>query len=198
MANLSSKLYIGLVGEKGSGKGTFVETLQGIFPITPIGHIHFSDPIVETLNLWGIPITRKNAQDYIKWLEQRYGTGILAQLIKGRALESAAQIVALDGIRWWQDVKMLRELPNNILVYITAPTELRFERLKKRNEKVGEAEMSWEQFLEEEKAENEIYIPEIGEKADYKILNDKNEEKWPPPIFKNEILKFCAKKLMTI
>jgi len=198
MANLSSKLYIGLVGEKGSGKETFVKVLRGIFPIIPIGHIRFSDPIVETLNLWGIPITRKNAQDYIKWLEQRYGTGILAQLIKGRALESAAKIVTLDGIRWWQDVKMLRELPNNILVYITAPAELRFERLKKRNEKVGEAEMSWEQFLEEEKAENEIYIPEIGEKADYKILNDKNEEKWPPPIFKNEILKFCAKKLMTI
>jgi dephospho-CoA kinase len=123
--------------------------------------------------------------------------GILAQLIKDRAFENTARIVVLDGVRWWQDVKMLRELPNNILVYITAPAELRFERLKKRNEKVGEAEMSWEQFLEEEKAENEIYIPKIGEKADYKILNDKNEEKWPPPIFKNEIIKFCLKKIMT-
>lgn len=191
------KIYIGLVGEKGSGKETFVKVLRGIFPIMPVGHIRFSDPIVEALNFWGIPVTRKNAQDYIKWLEQRYGSGILARLIKGRALENSSQIVILDGVRWPQDVTMLRELPNNILVYITAPAEMRFERLKKRNEKVGEGKMSWEQFLEEEKAENEIYIPKIGEAADRKIPNDRNEEKWPTETFKNDIVKFCVKKIIT-
>lgn len=59
----------------------------------------------------------------------------------------------------------------DILPSEASALQVRFERLKIRQEKVGEAK-TFEQFMKEEKAKNEIYIPRIGKKADFKIENN--------------------------
>ena len=64
---------------------------------------------------------------------------------------------------------MLKE-KDGVLLFVTASPEVRYERAVKRGEK-GEAEITYEQFLENEKAETEKYIEKIKESADYIIDN---------------------------
>lgn len=163
-------LLIGLVGEKGSGKDTFSKYLTQISD-QKISHIRFSDLLKETLKLWDIEVTRANLQKLAQVLEE-FGEGTVAKGIEKQLKNTDAEIVILDGIRWKPDVALLRKFPNHKLIYITADPKLRFERLKSRGEKVGESEMTYGQFLEEETAPNELLISEIGAHADIKIENN--------------------------
>ncbi|MBU2566194.1 hypothetical protein KKG46_01390, partial [Patescibacteria group bacterium] len=54
---------------------------------------------------------------------------------------------------------------------ITAPAEVRFERLKNRNEKIGEGNMTWEEFIEISKRETERTIAGVAEQAELHIDN---------------------------
>ncbi len=163
-------LLIGLVGEKGSGKDTFSKYLTEISN-QKISHIRFSDLLKETLKLWNIEVSRANLQKLAQVLEE-FGEGTVAKGIEKQLKNVNADIVILDGIRWKPDLTLLKKFPNHKLIYITADPKLRFERLKSRGEKIGESEMSYEQFLEEEKAPNELLISEIGVEADIKIENN--------------------------
>lgn len=180
---------IGLVGEKGSGKDTFAKFLLEISEKSVV-HIRFSDLLKQTLNIWDIPLTRANLQKLAQILED-FGEGTIAHGLEKQIQETNADIIILDGIRWEPDVKLLKEFPYHKLIYITADPKLRFKRLKTRGEKTGEAEMTLEQFLKEEKAPNELLIPEIGAKADIKITNNASIED-----FKAEIEKFVKEGLI--
>lgn len=181
-------LLIGLVGEKGSGKDTFSKYLQAI-STKKITHIRFSDLLKQTLKLWDLPPTRANLQKLAQVLED-FGAGTVAHGIEKQIRETETEIVILDGIRWKPDVELLKKFPDHKLVYITAPSKLRFERLKNRGEKDGESDMTYEQFLEEEKAPNEVLIAEIGSEADAKIENDETIED-----FEQQIKEFCELNL---
>ncbi len=181
------KLIIGLVGEKGSGKETFGNILKGLIPQKDIYRIHFSDILIETLDLWDISKTRGNLQILAQYMD-KFGTGLLSKAIKKRVENSKAEIIIVDGIRWQSDFEMLKSFQKNLLVYITADLQLRYERTKKRREKAFEEAASFEQFIKEEKAKNETLIPKIGEKADYKIINNGSLEEFKLAV--EQFLKF--------
>lgn len=170
---------IGYVGENCSGKDTSAQFIE-----MELGHRYsivnhrFSDVLAETLKIWHLPITRENLQKLSPAMRQAYGADVLANAVEKRVLASEAGIINLSGIRWKDaDVPVFKRLPNNFLVYITAPVEIRFERAKLRSQKIGERTSyfgegdSFEKFLEAEKAITEIEIPEIGKLADFKINN---------------------------
>ncbi|MCL5019538.1 MAG: hypothetical protein M1426_03535 [Patescibacteria group bacterium] len=169
------KIVVGLVGEKGSGKETFGNILKGICPQKNIDHIHLSDILVETLDLWNVPKTRSNLQILAQHME-KFGKGTLSNAVKKRVEGSRAEIVIIDGIRWESDLEMLKSFPKSLLVYITADLNLRYQRTKLRGEKAFEETTSFEQFLKEEKAKNEVLIPKIGKNADFKVINNGNLE----------------------
>ena len=165
------KLYIGLVGKPGSGKETVAEIIRRYNPPeTKIGHHRFSDVIYEIAALLYLPKTREVGQKIAVGLRDNISKDVLSNAVKQRIANDVSDIVILDGIRWWPDVEMLRSFPNNFLLYIVADPEKRFERLKKRVEKEGDKFKTWEKFLEEDGAENERYVEEIGKTADYPPL----------------------------
>lgn len=164
-------LIIGLVGEKGSGKETFGNLLMEIAKSKKIKRIRFSDVLNYTLKLWDLDLTRENLQNLAIAMDGAYGAGTLSQAIAKQIKDSEADIVILDGIRWKSDVDLLRTFSGNILVYITADLDIRYYRLKLRQEKKDEAK-TYEQFMKEEQAQNELLIPQIGSKSDYKITNN--------------------------
>lgn len=167
------KLLIGLTGEKGSGKGTFAELLCKIAP--PKISIHptrFSDLLAETLNAWHIPTTRANLQKLSIMMDREFGIGVLAAAIRHRVENDPSDVVILDGVRWQADVRMIRGFQNNVLVYITADPEVRFERLQGQGKYIGEVGMNFEQFQREERAATELLIPEIGRWANFKVCNN--------------------------
>lgn len=172
------KIVIGLVGEKSGGKGAFQKLLVELINNQyRIAHVRFSDVLLETLKLWGIENSRPNLQKLSPAMVRAFGEGVLTRVVKKRIENLDVDIVILDGVRWFSDLEMLRQLPDNILIYITADAKKRHQRSQARKEKVGEENTTFEQFMKEEQAETEKYIPKIGARADYKITNNGNLEK---------------------
>ncbi len=171
-------LVIGLTGENGSGKGTFIEFLKEFAVGKTVGRMATSTILGETLDHWGIPRTRRALQDLAIIMNEHYGDGTLANAAKKRILECKADIVVFDGVRWGSDEKMLRALPNSLIIYVTAGSDIRYNRIKGRKEKVGESATPKEQFLIEEKIRTELEIPEIGSRADAKIVNEGTIEEY--------------------
>jgi len=164
------KLIIGLVGEKGSGKGTFVKFLQEIEPKS--SSIRYSDILIETLKLWSLPLTRSNLQSLATVMDKEYGNGTLANAVKPRIQSLTGDIVIVDGIRRWPEAELIKSFPNHLIIYVTADPKTRYQNLNSKSDKAEEAGLSMEQFMKEEADEAEMLIPEIGKTADFKITNN--------------------------
>ncbi len=170
------EIVLGVLGENGSGKGTFIEILKTLAS-GPVSHKTFSKDILKrTLEIWSIPSTREHLQKLAVVMRDAYGPETLTNAMYHLVVNDPAPLVIVDGVRWETDAAMIRRFPKNRLVYINADPRIRYERVKKRNEKVGEGEKTFEQFLEEEKTPNEAMISKIGATTDFKIMNDGTRE----------------------
>lgn len=164
-----SKLILGFVGQAGAGKNTAAKL---------IGEKHsieifvFSDILKDLLKRLYLPASRENLISMSQATRQFFGQDILSIAMDKQVTESKTEIVIVDGIRRAGDLTYLDQNPNFHLIEIWAPPEVRFERLKKRNEKPGESEMTWEDFLAMSQKETELTIAGVAEKAEAKINND--------------------------
>ena len=179
------KVY-GLVGEKGSGKQIFVNFLKEIAPGLNIRQVRFSDILAQTLILWDIPLTRANLQNLSLVMNKTFGQKALANAAKFSFEGDNADVIILDGIRRKPEFDLVKKLKGTV-IYITANQKLRYERLKKRSEKVGETGLTLEQFLEEENSKAESEILKLSKKAEIKIENNKTKDE-----FKSSILKLWS------
>lgn len=170
---MAEKMVIGVTGENGAGKGTFIKILDELLPDYTVERISSGDLLGDILDLFDIPRTRENLQKLPVALEGEYGKGIVSEGVGNRILSSRADIVVFDGIRWDSDVQLVNHSP---LVYVTADTKLRHERVVDRAEKAGESAVSFEEFKEQGKALTEVNIKRIGEEfADIRIDNNGTE-----------------------
>ncbi len=172
----------GLVGEKGSGKQTFVNFITNLAPNLKIRQVRFSDILAQTLIIWDIPITRSNLQNLAIMMNETFGQTALAKAAKFFLEGDTADIIILDGVRREAEVRFVRSFKGSVLIYITADQKLRYQRLKTRSEKVGEVGLTFEQFLKEEKSKAEKEIPKICKKADIKIENNGTLEEFKAKI----------------
>lgn len=182
------KKVIGLVGEKGGGKGSFFNTLEEALPEKKIEKVSSSELLMKTLELWGLPNSREIMIKLVKTMNEGFGEGTLTNALKSQALKLDADIVTIDSIRLQTDFDMLRQIPNSILLYITADAKIRYERTKMRGEKADEAKATFEQFQKEESAHTEQLISEIGKQADFTINNNGTLEE-----FKFQVQEFIQK-----
>jgi dephospho-CoA kinase len=162
-------IIIGIVGEKGSGKGTlaghFVQKFNAI-------SFRFSKILDDILHRLYVPNKRENQIKLVLSLRQDFGCDILASVLLNDIQKTDHELVIIDGIRYWDEVKIFRKHPSFHLIAISADTKTRFDRIKNRGEKAGEREMSYEQFLEEEHKPTEVSILDIAETADFQIDNN--------------------------
>jgi uridine kinase len=170
---------IGLVGEKGGGKGTFTDLLKQELATKKVDLHRFGDIISDILQILGKPKTRENMQKLPVALISAFGDpAVITRAMWPRIQKVQADIVVLDGIRTLADEQLLRSFEKNLLIYITASAETRFERARRRAEKLDEALMTFEEFLEQDQAEIERLIPSIGTRADYIIQNEQGLEEY--------------------
>ncbi|KKP80319.1 MAG: hypothetical protein A2271_04565 [Candidatus Moranbacteria bacterium RIFOXYA12_FULL_35_19] len=172
---MSSKIVIGLIGEKGSGKGTVSDYL-----IEKYGAIHYgtSKILRRTLEDLHVPVTRDNLVKLALVLKEGYGPSIIIDSLITDMEKNGSDIIIADGIRMHGDVEPFRKKykRNFFLVYVTADLKLRYARTKKRKEKDGEDKTTFEQFLEEEGKLTEVSIHEIGRSAEFKMNNNGTAE----------------------
>jgi uridine kinase len=181
------KLVIGLTGLPLAGKETVAIKLEELFHAdnVTVSRHRFSDILRDTLDLWGMPHGRGNEQMLAQIMQRPGGgpdgsalgfpPGVLARAVKARLLKNPADVGILDGMRWEVDEKMMKEFPaegvKSVVVYIAADDDHRYARLIARN-RSGEAVTTREQFAELNKQPNEIFIPEIGSRADITLTNN--------------------------
>ncbi len=173
---------IGLVGEKGSGKQTFVNFIKEIAPNLKVRQVRFSDILAQTLVLWDIPLTRPNLQNLAIVMNKAFGMEALANAAKFSMEGDPSDIIILDGVRRESELEMVKEMENNLIIYITAQEDLRYKRLKLRSEKVGEIGLSYEQFLKEENSPAEAEIPKLSKKSDVTIENNETKDEFKQKI----------------
>lgn len=176
----SDKKIIGLVGETGSGKNQFCQYLKKISK--PFFHFCFSDPLSDMLRILFNDIKKEDQQWLAIMLRQRFGDDILGKAITKKIKNIKKGLIILDGIRYWKEDIIIKKLGGKI-IYITADSKLRWQRVRKRGEKKDDF-ISYKKFLELEKAKTEIVISQIGKKADFKIENNGS---------KNNFYKECRK-----
>ena len=162
-------MIIGFVGQAGSGKGTAAHLLQEKYGAAVFT---FSDILSDILNRLFLPSNRENLINMSITLRQGFGQNILAKAMS-RQIESAKEeMVVVDGIRRLDDIEDLKTKTNFHLIEIMVDPKMRFERLKKRNQKPGEAEMTWEDFQAVGQKETEVTIAKVAEQAEIKLNNE--------------------------
>lgn len=166
------KIYIAIIGKMAAGKGTFGDMLR-----TEVeGHAHvishrFSDPLNMALDVLHLPRERAYQQKISTLLRGAFGEEVIGNALKHIAEADDADIIFFDGVRRPQDLAMLRGLSNSHIIAIEAPAEIRFERLKKRADRPGDTEKTWEEFCAEGNAESESKIDDIAKDVDFVIDN---------------------------
>lgn len=161
------KLVIGIVGKICSGKGIIAEYLCDKHGASTY---RFSDILRDLLQRLHLEDSRENLQNLGVALRNALGDGILADALKEDIKEDLAEMVVVDGIRYENEVELLRSLENNVLIFVTAPLETRYKRALKRGTR-GEKGLIFENFKKSDERETEKLIDKIGERADVKIDN---------------------------
>lgn len=163
-----SKVIIGLVGTLASGKETTKKYLAEKYGAKDC---RFSSILRDVLTRLTIPNSRENLQKISTVLRANFGEDLLASAIAADASKLDADIVVIDGVRRFTDIEHLKDLPNFVLVKIDANPKLRYERMKLRNENVGDDKKTFEEFLKDHEAEADKQIPEVMKTAKYSIDN---------------------------
>lgn len=105
-------------------------------------------------------------------MRDQFGNDIWAQTLKKDILADNPDIVVIDGIRYPEDLETAKTLPNFTLIAIETNADARFERLKKRNDRPGEAEIDRDTFNKQHERPTEKNISEVMKSADILIMND--------------------------
>ena len=163
------KIIIGLVGLLAVGKTTFVDYCRNKYNAVSF---RFSDSLRGGLALFSLDISRENLQTISTIMRQNFGENILAKAMAKRANESDSEMIMIDGVRRFTDLENLKDIPGFHLIAIKTDSKLAFERYIDRDENVGDAEMSYETFLEKQKAEADRQIPEVMKTAEHTIDNN--------------------------
>lgn len=164
---------IGLVGQSGCGKGTVADLL-----ITQYGaaYSRFSAVLGDILTRLHIDHSRDHFIALSNALRSSFGEDVLSYAIEKDAVLSPSALVVIDGIRRPEDIVALEPLPFFKLVSIEVPAEQRYERMKKRGEKSGEQNMTWQEFVAQDHAPTEVTIPLVMSRAWKRLDNSRTQE----------------------
>lgn len=123
---------IALVGPIASGKGHISELLIS----RGFSHFTYGDEVRKELRQRGLPHERSVYQDVSDILRVEHGSAILAQRIaaeiQGERQQGRANKSIIDGLRHPDEVEWLKRSFNTKVLGVTAPPELRYQRLRGR------------------------------------------------------------------
>jgi len=165
----NNKIILGFVGDLASGKGTVCKYLKEKYNVNAY---RYSTMLRDVLQRLYLPNSRGNMQLLSKVLRENFGQDLMSKVIAEDVKNDSGEIVAVEGIRRPTDISYLEKMPGFNLIYITANPEIRWERLVKRAENPGDAEKTYEQFLQDERAEADRLIKELGRRAKFTINNN--------------------------
>jgi len=168
---IPKKIIIGLTGKIACGKGVTKQYILSKYGDRAADY-RFSTILRDILKRLNVETGRENLQKVSLALRTEFGDDLLAKAIAKDIEEDKHEIVVIDGIRRLNDIKYLRKIHGFILIRIVAEEKLRFMRVVFRNENAGDNEKTFDDFLNDEKAEAEAEIPRVMAKAEMEIYNE--------------------------
>lgn len=168
-------VVIGVTGYLGAGKDTVAEYLKN----KEYEHISLSDILREDLKRAGKESTRDNLQSLGNELRQRLGGNILAERAISRLNPEKNYVITSIGRV--DEVESLKKLKGFKLIFVDAPTKLRFERQLKRG-RLEDKTLTYSRFLKDEEKERKgggaqfREFDNLKKKADYLINNNSTKE----------------------
>lgn len=163
------KIILVLTGQIASGKDVTKKYIEEKYGAKSL---KFSQIMRDILNRLSLDNSRDNIIKLSIILRESFGQDLLARVITEDAKKIEAPIVILDGARRKDDIVYAEKLSNFHLISVDASPEIRYERAKVRNENAGDAEKTFEMFLEDHKKSTEVGIPELIEKSEYRLDNN--------------------------
>lgn len=170
-------IYVGLSGTNLAGKGVVRRIIEMNYDTISYS---LSDTIREEARCRGIEVNRENLIALGNELRKKYGAGILAKRVLQSMRGVNKEVVIIDSIRNPEEIRTLRDALGKdiILLWIDAPVEVRFRRLKERMRE-GEDVYTFEKFVALDSEERSpAKLPHEGNitackaYADYIIIND--------------------------
>ena len=162
-------MLIGLTGRNASGKGEVAKYLER----KSFYYHSLSDVIRDEVKKRGEPMTREALIATGNELRQKFGPSVLAERILAKVELDKHYVI--DSIRNPSEVETLRAAKHFKLLLVTAPVEVRYQRLKNRARE-GDP-VSFERFAELENREmqgdaNSQNLLAVEKMADSTIAND--------------------------
>ncbi|MBU0461535.1 MAG: AAA family ATPase [Nanoarchaeota archaeon] len=142
-------MIIGLTGSFCAGKDVVAEYLQ---KKQGFSHISLSDLIREELREKKIPIIRKNLQDYANEKRASEGHSYFADKALKRIESNKRYIVT--SIRHPEEVRALEKGQDFFLIFVDAPLQLRFKRMRARKDRKENDAKTLKEFKANEAKEN--------------------------------------------
>jgi dCMP deaminase len=168
-------MIIGITGSFCAGKDTVAKYLQEKHGF---GHVSLSDLIREELKQKNIPITRENLQDYANKVRANQGHSYFAEKALKKIDKTANFVVT--SIRHPAEVKALQQDSSFFLVFVDAPTAVRFKRMQSRTERKEDDAKTLKEFVASENKEMAKSGPgqQLGEckKLAKIVLNNESTE----------------------
>lgn len=166
---MDKKIIIGFTGLMASGKDAAKKYIEKKYGAKSF---RFSTIMRDVLTRIHVDISRQNIQAVSLCLRETFGEDLFARVMATDVNETDNNIVVADGVRRLADIAHLSKLPGFYLIAIETDSKIRYERMVKRNENVGDSLKTYEQFLTDGQQEAELKIPEVMSKADFTINND--------------------------
>lgn len=163
------KKVIALTGPIAAGKDVTKKYLEEKYNAKSL---KFSQILRDVLNRIGVSINRENLQNLSTELRNLFGEDLLARVIVKDVEACESKIVILDGVRRISDIKYAKKLEEFNLISIDADSKIRYERSVLRNENEGDAEKTYEEFLEDHNKEADKEIPVVMKEAVFNIDNN--------------------------
>jgi len=172
MRNEKMKLVVGLIGPIGSGKGSIGDYLCENHNAS---RHTISSILADVLKRLHLSVTRERLQKLGASLRTELGHDVIVNALRGDVEEDESNIIIIDGIRYANEVDMLRTFENNLLLGIDAKPEVRYGRCVIRGEK-GEGKITFDEFLANESRETEKNIRDVMKKTNYLKKNNGTRE----------------------
>ncbi len=164
---MNDKILIAIIGEKAGGKDVVGKYLSEKYSAEVIASGDIFRNILEILE---IDKTRENISNVAVAIRNVFGENIAQEVTLKKFQRSPATICVNNGLRKPEEFEQAKQLGFHFW-YVTAPLEIRFERMKQRKQNFDDQTQTFELFKQQETYINEKDIIELGSKSETRIDN---------------------------
>lgn len=183
-------LIIGLSGKRGSGKGFATQVLKDHFAGKGLGvtTFKFSDVLGSMLDNAHKPRTQENYNELFLETESSNPNFMTTRLED--KIKHSRGVLIIDGIRQIPQAEVVKK-HGGIIFCISADDRKRYSMVVQRNEKMGDKNITYEDFLKDERSLANNNIDSIQSHCNEIITNDYTKQ------FKGELIDATSRALLT-